>query len=126
MKRYVMLSVLVFGVAATGEQPQPRSGVPPQTKETEKMGSRVYRDPATGLLGPRSAESGSVARVRARTVSPPTYRLPNGAVARRTALDELDFTVVKRNADGSFGMSCAQGSAAAKRIFRSTGQGDKQ
>jgi hypothetical protein len=129
MERIVLVAVLAFGVtAAGGEQPPARSGerAAGSSQKKEAEASRVYRDPQTGVLGRPDAPSALVRRAPARTAPSPAYRLPNGAVALRTRVDEMDFAVVKRSPDGSLSFSCAQGSGTEPVPARRRNQEDEQ
>jgi hypothetical protein len=80
-------------------------------RAAEVSGRKVFRDPETGLVRPpEPAElDAPVGAALRRAPSEVMYALPGGGIARQTPLDELDFAVATRNADGSFSFSCAPG-----------------
>ena len=108
MKRYVLMSVLAATVMVGGDEEKARS--------SEAAPRIVYRDPQTGQVGaPPAGVTPALPRAAARLAAPPSVqRLPNGALARRTPIAEMEFTVVKRNPDGSLSRSCVQGDPAAR------------
>lgn len=79
-------------------------------RSRETSGRRVFRDPVTGLMRPPEASelAPSFGAAQRRVPSVVMRQLPNGGLARRTPLDEMDFLMVTRGADGSLSYSCAR------------------
>jgi len=97
-------------VMPAGPQSDSREKATKREQSREISERRVFRDPVTGLMRPPEASelapSFGVAQRRVPLVV--MHKLPNGGLARRTPLEEMDFLMVARGADGSLSYSCAR------------------
>jgi hypothetical protein len=114
------VSPMLFGQSAGSKQQAKPKVNPEQTQPGSPSPARmVYLDPETGLFRP--AESTDATRQpagQARIAAPAIIRLPQGGVARRTPLSEMQFSVVQRNEDGSLSYSCQRGLPTAEELVR--------
>jgi hypothetical protein len=121
---FTILAVLCVGFALAEKPKAQKAGkdtAPASREDRESIsGRRVFRDPETGLLRPAQPSE-------LRQLTPPQARaaeravvikLPGGGVALRPSFSEMDFTVVRRNADGSVSTSCVQGLESAERAMK--------
>jgi hypothetical protein len=121
--RFLVLGLLCACAVLIGESAGSKQQAKPEVKLKQSgssiPGRMAYRDPETGLLR-GAAESTDAARqpsAQAR-IAPVITRLPQGGMARRTPLSEMQFTVVQRNVDGSLSYSCQRGLSTAEELVR--------
>lgn len=116
----VLCASAMFGQSAGSKQQAEPKVNPKQTQPARPSPARmVYLDPETGLFRPpESTDTVRQPAAQARIAAPAMIRLPQGAMARRTPLSEMQFSVVQRNEDGSLSYSCQRGLTTAEELIR--------
>jgi hypothetical protein len=91
---------------------------------------RVAKDPATGQLRAPTADEAKALDAAAATkapvyrglltgrVNPPPIRHPDGTVEQELDESTLQFSVARRNADGTISMDCVTGPEAAAKSMK--------
>jgi hypothetical protein len=132
----IPMAVLVFGFGAITstyaqtahvDKKKSKKSAPVTTQEVRAgaSGQQAAIDPQTGTLREPTPEearrlSESTKALLKPSKEPRAVQYPDGTISLETTEEQLDFTVVKVNPDGTLSMECVKGANAANAIVGAT------